>query len=491
MPPVSLDPHQKHDPEFDKHLKALGLESAEAYQAWCAQYGFSIRIDKHWRERGKELYFFAQAAVQARRAQKKTERRRPRATLEAILEGRLGEADLSEPRFQLISRLLNTIEDEPTRGAFQELLISAEGRTNLLSSQPALPHNGPRNGNTFIEGLLSLARHRPDWIRPLDAWKERSRNPRRQFSSLARHLLAKYPLPAFLDSVWFREQTDQASKPQEWFKAIGAGKSVRELDFPIPFTRRMAHCFLAAPADYSVEAALRWGQVFGMGGDARLAPAILGSRIGVSFDHNDFWVTVIRWLIQNPLFDRAQVGPLIDYISRRKFEPVPIAGPGTTEPRPTDPGFTMKGRSAESLLRQMRAWHGELRKQPRRSVLTWDASGIGSFQCTEGVEGSNSFRRWTIVELLSGSELFEEGRSMRHCVASYDHTCAMGGTSIWSLGVEGNTGRRRRVLTVEVASRSKTICQMRGKANRLPKESELVYMRRWAAQEGLSFERYL
>lgn len=72
---------------------------------------------------------------------------------------------------------------------------------------------------------------------------------------------------------------------------------------------------------------------------------------------------------------------------------------------------------------------------------------------------------------------------MRHYVTSYDNSCAFGGTSIWSMGVERNFGRRTRVLTIEVTNRMKSICQIRGKANRLPSEKELNIVRRWASQE--------
>jgi hypothetical protein len=75
---------------------------------------------------------------------------------------------------------------------------------------------------------------------------------------------------------------------------------------------------------------------------------------------------------------------------------------------------------------------------------------------------------------------------MSHCVASYDLSCAFHRTSIWSLGVESNLGRRKRLLTIEAALPSRVICQIRGKANRLPDQQEIQVIRRWAAQERLS-----
>ncbi len=326
----------------------------------------------------------------------------------------------------------------------QELLQLVEGPTGLLTTQPACSALGTQRGNTYIEGLAALARHNAHWLRSPAAWKPRSHNVQRQFTSLASHLLAKHPVPRFMDSVWFRGTGEDAARQQAWYRAIARGQSPRGLDFPIPLTKRMASHFLKAPRDYTLEAALRWGQVLGLGGDGRLAKAILGSRIGAGFDNNEFWLTVIRWHIQNPMFDPDQVGPLIDYIHRQKFEPQEfILEPGRTETRPPDADFSMKGRTPASLLRQMREWHAGLRKSPEKPPLEWRESGLRSLEWTEGTATVGLLRRWTIVELLSRKALYQEGQSLRHCVASYDNSCVLGGTSIWSLGVERSHGRRR------------------------------------------------
>ncbi len=63
---------------------------------------------------------------------------------------------------------------------------------------------GPFGGNVFVEALANLARNYRHWIRPLDEWTPISHDPRQQFSSLVRHLLAQYPVPIFMDSAWCR-----------------------------------------------------------------------------------------------------------------------------------------------------------------------------------------------------------------------------------------------------------------------------------------------
>ena len=121
----------------------------------------------------------------------------------------------------------------------------------------------------------------------------------------------------------------------------------------------------------------------------------------------------------------------------------------------------------------MREWHEDLRKEPERTQVTWYECGIDEFDWTEGSVALDDLRHWTIKEVLTRRDLFDEGRAMRHCVASYEHSCVSGRSAIWSMGLERNDGRRKPVLTVEVAVGRKLICQVRGKANRLPTEKEL------------------
>jgi hypothetical protein len=506
----SCDDILVRDREFQPHLDALGLKSVEEYQQWCAQNGFSQRLDKHWRARCRERYFAAQQAVRQRLARAKEQKCRPRKILDRIFAGGIQADELVQPHWLLVFDVYSRITSDSVRHAFHKLLVHLQSGTALLTARLALPRlggegddsvlggalgralrllnrdRGPPPGNTFIDGLSALARLHELWIRPPTMWRPNSHSPSRQFSSLARHLLSKYPVPAFMDSVWFRGDSAEATRQQGWYVALAGGESPRNLDLLAPLRGQMARHFLRAPSSFLCEEAVRYGQVMGLGGDERLVRTLLGSRLGTSFEHNDFWVTVILWLIRHPLLDPARVAPLIDFIYRQRFEPQDAGIAGAVESRPADPHFTMKGRTPESLLRQMGAWHVQLRKEPPKAQLEWSPSGLASFEFSEGTVASGNLRRWTIVELLSRRALFEEGRTMKHCVASYDGSCAFGRSSIWSLGLERNGGERKRVLTIEVSNARRTICQVRGKANRLPSLKEIDILRSWAAQEQLA-----
>ena len=487
MQPISAGPSAdetlKCDRQLQAHLEALGLSSIAEYGQWCVRYGLSPRLAKHWRDRCRERYLASQNAIEKRLARTKAERRRPRQTLERIFAGELDKAEVKQPTLRLVHQLLTAIETQEVAQAFRELLLHVQRDCDLIAAQPAWLSLGAVAGNTFIEGLLAVARRHERWIRPLSSWQPQSHNPRRQFSALAGHLLARFPVPLFLDSVWFRGTSPEATKQQELYLALGSGQSPRSCDLPMPLSRRMIHFFLHAPKDFLVEQSLRYAQVMNLGGDMRLVQAVLGSRLGTCFDNSGFWTTVIRWLVHNPMLDPAQVGPLIDFIHHQRLETEPDnVGQRSAA---VQPEFTMKGRSAAALLAQMNQWHERLRKKSGKPPLTWPASGIGGFELVEGTLASGNLRRWTIVELLSCQALFHEGQVMKHCVASYDASCSFGRSSIWSLGVEKNGGRRKNVLTIEISNGRRTICQARGKANRLPSDNEIDVLRRWALQEEL------
>ena len=69
-------------------------------------------------------------------------------------------------------------------------------------------------------------------------------------------------------------------------------------------------------------------------------------------------------------------------------------------------------------------------------------------------------------------------------VATYAERCVHCQTSIWSMQVENQRGRHL-VFTIEEELLKRTVCQARGRCNRLPQVVERELMERWAAQEGL------
>lgn len=205
---------------------------------------------------------------------------------------------------------------------------------------------------------------------------------------------------------------------REWYLHIACGKNIRSARTPIPLTRMMAHHFLLAPASESIEGAFRWAEVHALGGDATLTHALLGTRLGTSFDHHEFWSTVVRFFIANPLLDRVHAGPIVDYLHAQKFQTRDIVdhnGRTTVEP-PPQPNLQMRGRTADTLLAQVDRWHKALGRTKGAENLYFKASGFKAAAFKTG--GKDAPILWSFRELHSGSALIAEGKAMRHCTAT-------------------------------------------------------------------------
>jgi hypothetical protein len=367
----------------------------------------------------------------------------------------------------------------PDVEALRDLLLFCRTETDLLTSPDA-----PR----FADALLALSAHQTDWIRPLRDWRRPSHNAGRQFRSLVRHLIARYDVPAFLDAAWLEGLTIDAVKHQGWYKHVASGRDIRTApDLPIPLTKKQARHFLRAPEDFDIPSAFRWAVIIDLGGDERLVRSILPTRVGTSFEAEAFWTSVFRYFIANPMLDSVHHGPIIDFLHHHKFEPSvpnPMSGrPGQPDLIPVQPNLSMKGRTAESLLRSMREWHRSLAQGRSMPISTrWEPSGFPGLELDEGA--GEDRRVYRIVELLGSEDLFEEGRAMRHCVASYAGSCASGRTSIWSLRKSIESGRVVRQVTIEVSNKPRTIVQVRGRSNRLPTAGELAVLESWGAAGG-------
>ena len=225
----------------------------------------------------------------------------------------------------------------------------------------------------------------------------------------------------------------------------------------------------------------------------RLVRSILATILGTSFDHDDFWVTVLRWLTEQPMLDPVHHAPIIDYLHNQRFvasSPNPLVGhPGVPRLVPPHPNLTMRGRDPEGLLRSVAQWHRRLGRVVRGPATYWKPTGIEPFRHEEG-EGKSK-RVFTITELTCSYELLAEGQAMAHCVASYAPSCVRGRISIWSLRVVDATGLETRLLTLEVSNAEYKIVQARRKFNAWPGNRELSILQRWAAAGGPNLSQWM
>lgn len=355
---------------------------------------------------------------------------------------------------------------------FYRLLVEKCQKMKLYKGERhAIAQYGSSEKNTFRFALMRIAAVSQKRRRDLKDWTPKTHNAHKQYGSLVRHLFAQYPVPDFMDSVWFRD--DDTWIP--WFIEIGSGANIRKVaGFPIAYTKKMAHNMFQSPRNYSIEQAIRWGQVSALGGGLRFFNEIQCTRIApigtIGQTHPDrhaFWQTVIEWFLRHPMLDPVHFGPIVDYIEHQKFSP----------PR-ENPDFEITGRSPQAILHLVNQWHGALGKASRRKQVSWPCHGL-DWQWEQKTRDDVT-HAWEVREILDSHALLAEGRGMRHCVYTYTDSCAKGQNVILSLRCDG-----KRLLTVQFLPHQQRLGEIRGSCNRRPKNAELNVLSRWAKDKGL------
>jgi hypothetical protein len=435
-----------------QHIRTLGLENTDDYRDWCRHNKLGDTLQKTPAQLDKERAVHTLTLAKQQMGQ-------TRDLLAAIHAGQLREGELKTALLKKIHIGFTALTNNG-RDALLALLLHIEGETDLLSIAPGTSRWGRREGNTLVEGLVALAHHYAHWLQPVDHWRPQSREPRTQFGQLARHLMARYEVPTFMDVVWFRSD-EEARRQQAWFVHLGAGQNIRRADLPLVLSKKQAHHFLSAPEHYTVEEALRRAQVLGHGGNEALADALIKTRLGRSFSDEAFWNSVVLFFVRLNDLDLERVGPIVNYIYHQKFL-------RDGDEAPPDPNFSMKSRSLPKLLKHVKAWEERwTREALLQPIQPKDKSKrkFSHFECEEKDERSGRMLLWSIQELTTARALAKEGDEMNHCVASY--SSKLGDLSIWSLQVRDGE-RTRRVMTVSIDNEECTVTQAKGRFNVSP-----------------------
>ena len=365
--------------------------------------------------------------------------------------------------------------DPSTLEKFRELLVFVRKRAPRLFEAPIC---GGRHAG--VDALVNLSRFRSAHIRSADSWVGNPSSWRPAVSSLARHLICNYDVPAFLASAWHATDTN-ADKKRCWFVAHSRGASFRSLDLPVVLTRKMEHIFLASQDHLPIEHAIRRAELLALRVPAEFVKMIMSTRLATDLRHSEFWRTVWMFLVANAGdMDSNQIAPMIDYIQAVRDDRTQH---GVIEFGSVRPEFSMKGRTVQSMLRLMKEWHRSL--GAGGASLSWAKSPFEPLIFDEpGRDGSETSRRWQMMELINSVQLRREGAALHHCVASYADRCYRGNSSIWSLRFL-QAEKIHHVLTVEVDPKRRAVIQARGRANRAASGRPLRLLQDWAIREKL------
>jgi hypothetical protein len=482
---------QVHEQIIRRHIETLNLKSVAEYQSWCRQHGFSTAINKGDQQREKEIKY-----VRDSKAVRNLKKSNAKMTLaKAVDMIRRHDNSLSLGGGGVYGNILSisvALNSTGLRDLFLDVILHIGKVSSLLET------------TEYITAIARTIRCSEKWIRSYTEWKPKSYNADRQFSSYLRHLFARYEVPLFLNALWDERRAPVQAVPNtlsaldnhkgEWFIHVGQGQNIYTAPGFIkkyPMTKKMTHLFMQAPNTYTLDMAFRYAQVMSIGGSRRVVEALFPTKMmnTVISHREEFYMSLMKFFVANPMLDSAHYGPIIDYIwyckydSHQEYQPNGLV---KTVP-PEQPNFSMNGRNADTLLNQVEAWHKKLGKE-KKGALCWDHSRFHDYELFEG-EGKNR-KTYRIIELLSAKELSSEGKHMRHCVSSYSGSCAHGSVSIWSLSLEADSNVVKMV-TIEVRNANRVVCQIRGQMNRSANQKEMAIIKRWAAREGLSVTSYI
>jgi PcfJ-like protein len=344
-----------------------------------------------------------------------------------------------------------------------------------------------------LEGIKRMIGLLPQSIRPLERWRPKGKSCGRAMGDLQRYLFARYPAPAFLERAFFSDEMRYAL----WYVQWAQGRSPRQFENPpIAISKGMAHVLQYAPASLSVVEALRWAQALSMGAERRQAlfiaeafqqvgpVALLGVPHEWAHDPEQspsfFSESLIRFFIANPDLTPENYGPIADYVFAQKYDYVPE----TREFQVKNPGYAMKGRSANALVRRVNEWHRMLGLRNRYSSLPAMWAMAPYWGLTHQIGLGSKAKHYKIRQLNKQRELFEEGDKLNHCVASYISRCVQGYCSIWTMECWSEAAGFEKLLTIEVLSDGR-VAQVRGQYNRLPTQEEQKVVNLWIGKAGL------
>lgn len=383
---------------------------------------------------------------------------------------------------QTISQAFRSLQEEE-RGVFQCLLSEVRQRSRVLQSIGRNP-----DSVALVDVLRNVTTFHGRFVRQLSMWSGCTGSAFETVHSLTNHLLAEYPLPRFLSSVWVGAMSPTDLEHRRWFVEHGAGRRFRDLGVPVPMTRQMEHEFLCSPDHFTVVESIRRAELKVLGADAALIREVMVTRLGTTLDNGEFWRTVLAFLVRYwPEMDSGAAGPIIDFLQAIRHEALEVqTDEGLMRIPPADPDFSMKGRTLASLMRLVERWHRELGSTVG-ARLRWARSRYRPVVFEDQLgEGEEQPVRWEFIELSDSDALRHEGAALQHCVASYDYWCANGSSRIWSLRRRSARNRVRSVATIEIDQRRQAIVQARGYRNRPVSGKPLSLLREWASRERLT-----
>lgn len=349
-----------------------------------------------------------------------------------------------------------------------------------------------------VPAVIRLGAYAGLWVRqPEDWWPDPAHDARRQWSHLLRHLLARYPVPEFLDSAWLVNGRMMKHFERDCWAAIARGRSLREVDdFPESISGRVVHMALTAGEGTSFATAVWHTQLRLLGAAPGLHHAVMNSRVPEELESHRLW---LRLAAKFAAADEDMavhfavvadaVGAAEAHQGRQQVDQL-MRLPLAELIRHSVKFVAALLQANGHLLTEEQASQAAAKSRLTRQAMTrWQPMlGGESFESGNGRSGGRV--TWRVDELCSVEALQAEGKAMRHCVAGYVRRCKQGSSAIFSLrhlktGAEDGLVQAQSLATIEVHPNTRRIVQIRAYANRPVNNTLMRIVREWALASNL------
>ncbi len=366
----------------------------------------------------------------------------------------------------------------------------------VLETRSHVLHHLHRKELDVVSIVARLGAYSNKWLRHPEDWHpDPQADARTQWASLLRHLLARYPVPAFLDAVW-QIKGELAHFERDCWCALAQGISLRDVrGFPASISGRVLHLALTSGHGRSLAEALWLAQSRHLGASSALQAAVLSSRVLVQFSDHALWVRLVAKFAAGEEAASSQFGLVADALaairSHRDAAQVELL---LKLPLPELIRHCIK--VVTTLLRER--GHLLTDEQVREAAAMAELNKLSSSRWRPllGREPfaskcgqAHGHASWQVQELCSIDDLKREGSAMRHCVARYAWRCWKGSSAIFSLRHhrtdDAGQAQVTSFATIEVQPRTLRVVQIRAHCNRPVNTYHMNIIHEWSMAKGL------
>ena len=149
----------------------------------------------------------------------------------------------------------------------------------------------------------------------------KSRDAGRLRLAAARHLFARYPVPAPLENIWLDSgglDDEEIRLRKRWYIFVAGGWSLYKEEARRWLTRKEVHCFLNPPGDLDFDEAIWQAVARSYTDDVGVALRIARSKIARSpREQFAFWREAARFFAVNPV-GREEINDFCDFLADRR-----------------------------------------------------------------------------------------------------------------------------------------------------------------------------